>query len=592
MSCCALCPCQLSWPSDTQGSKRDPINSEKAWLDFAVRLLSRELVGKGRGQETVWSEKCKPVWWDEKVGLPWKNPTSNPKDTKDILQKKYAALESQLLAEKRFPLELDEEARLWNDAKINDLFDLTLLISLLGKVRGVHRAVVDACGKIMSMKFGADLLNDMHQCVTATLHVLEGVKSHTPCAPKRSSIYPEAETTMTPLKKKNGNVESSREPFVCTVGHFRAPTALPSLMPDFGNIPSNFHTKPSSQQANKLQHHEISNHCTSQTNYISQHVMPVGPTRFTSKGPTLTTLKPKQQSKLVYPNPSVMTTDQPNSINHNPSDMTKGQPNRINHNPSDMTKGQPNRINHNPSDMRKGQPNRINHNPSDMTKGQPYRINHNPSYMTTDQPNRINHNPSDMTKGQPNGVNHNPSDMIKGQPHGVNHNPSNMITCQPNVSYPNPLHTKINQPKGIYYKPRGLDTTQLNNKYNPTQTGETMSTTRLDDSLMSYEDLPPSPNNVHISKDNTSCVQQPHLNLTPTASNPTLTSSSSDDQGGNGLVAVILDNFESLSPGQRNWLDDFCVDPLLDDFSIDDPSLDDFCVDPLLDDFSIDDPSL
>ena len=156
---------------DTMGIKRDPINCEKAWLDFAVRLLSREAVGKGRGQETVWGAKCKPSWWDRTVGHPWKNPTANPKDTKEVLLEKYEALESHLRVEKRFPPELEEESRLWKEGKYRELFLMTSLTSLLGKVTSVHSAVEDACVKVNELKASVhqSILANIQNCLKSSL---------------------------------------------------------------------------------------------------------------------------------------------------------------------------------------------------------------------------------------------------------------------------------------------------------------------------------------------------------------------------------------------------------------------------------------
>lgn len=158
---------------DIQGSKRDPVNSEKAWLDFAVRLLSREVVGKGKGQEAVWSERCKPQWWDKKVKLPWKNPTANPKDTKEVLLKKYIALEKHLREDDRFPEELEEEAKLWSEGKYKELFLQTSLVSLLGKVTGVHAAIIDAVSKVgeLKAKVSQSLLSGLQQCLSSTLEI-------------------------------------------------------------------------------------------------------------------------------------------------------------------------------------------------------------------------------------------------------------------------------------------------------------------------------------------------------------------------------------------------------------------------------------
>ena len=156
---------------DTLGTKRDPINCEKAWLDFAVRLLSREAVGKGRGQETVWGARCKPSWWDRAVNHAWKNPTANPKDTKEILLEKYLALESHLRDEKRFPAELEEESRLWKEGKYLELFLMTSLTSLLGKVTSVHSAIEDACVKVneLNATVHKSILTNIQNCLKSSL---------------------------------------------------------------------------------------------------------------------------------------------------------------------------------------------------------------------------------------------------------------------------------------------------------------------------------------------------------------------------------------------------------------------------------------
>ncbi|RUS70046.1 hypothetical protein EGW08_022195 [Elysia chlorotica] len=181
---CLSCPCHFKWPIDSMGTKRDPINCEKAWLDFAVRLLSREAVGKGRGQETVWGAKCKPSWWDRAVRHPWKNPTANPKDTKEVLLEKYLVLESHLRDEKRFPSELEEESRLWKEGRYRELFLMTSLTSLLGKVTSVHSAVEDACIKVNELKAEVDqsILVNIQNCLKASLKATEqlnNVKSNT-----------------------------------------------------------------------------------------------------------------------------------------------------------------------------------------------------------------------------------------------------------------------------------------------------------------------------------------------------------------------------------------------------------------------------
>lgn len=212
MSCGISCHCQFNWPLDTQGSKRDPVNSEKAWLDFAVRLLSREVVGKGRGQETVWSNRCKPLWWDEKVGLAWKNPTANPKDSKEVLLMKYTALERHLNEENRFPAELAEEARLWNAGNIKELFLMTTLTSLLGKVTGLHCAVMDACSKVDELKASVNptLLNDIKNCLAATLKATENFNVSRSKPPKRKNPHSGKEnSTSKPAKARKMESESN-----------------------------------------------------------------------------------------------------------------------------------------------------------------------------------------------------------------------------------------------------------------------------------------------------------------------------------------------------------------------------------------------
>ncbi|XP_005111909.1 uncharacterized protein LOC101857917 [Aplysia californica] len=238
MSCSNLCPCQFNWPIDTQGSKRDPTSSEKAWLDFAVRFLSREAVGKGRGQETVWGAACKPLWWDSEVGLAWKNPTANPKDTKEVLLQKYEALERHLRGEGRFPLELEEEARLWGEGKYKELFLLTTLTSLLGKVTGVHTAVLDAASKTDELKaeINQSLLQDIKTCLGSTLSAIENFSSNNfrkglKRSHKSPSVGKENEGSASKHPKLNNLSKYSTEPVPPSLENNLKPAESASVTP-------------------------------------------------------------------------------------------------------------------------------------------------------------------------------------------------------------------------------------------------------------------------------------------------------------------------------------------------------------------------
>ena len=243
MACSQLCTCQFNWPMDTLGYKRDPITSEKAWLDFSVRMLSREAVGRGKGQETVWGSSCKPTWWDIETGLQWKNPTSNPKDSKDVLLKKYNALEKHLRSEGRFPNELEEEARLWLDGNQKELFLLTSLTSLLGKVSGVHVAVLDAKGKAnkVKAKINKTLLQDIETCLISTLSEVKNICTdpvvHNPLKRKRedSGVGKENEAKSAKLAKKTP-VSSPSELKNAEPDHF---SSVGCKADTSGRVPSN-----------------------------------------------------------------------------------------------------------------------------------------------------------------------------------------------------------------------------------------------------------------------------------------------------------------------------------------------------------------
>jgi hypothetical protein len=143
---------------------------------------------------------CKPSWWDLDVGLSWKNPTANPKDTKETLLQKYEALERHLRSEERFPRELEEESRLWNEGKYKELFLLTTLTSLLGKVTGVHSAVLNAAAKTNELKaeINQSLMKDIRSCLGSTLSAMENL-SYT--KPKKLLKRPNSDKV---LGKENG----------------------------------------------------------------------------------------------------------------------------------------------------------------------------------------------------------------------------------------------------------------------------------------------------------------------------------------------------------------------------------------------------
>ncbi|KAK6983506.1 hypothetical protein BgiMline_018946, partial [Biomphalaria glabrata] len=129
---------ELRSSMDTLVSKKDRITSEKAWLDNKVRALSKLVVQISRqSKKTLWCEQNKPVWWDENVGLGWKNPTANPKDTKKDLEKKYLALEQYLLSKGLFPEEIEKEADLWKAGKKFELFQYIELTSLITEVEKI-----------------------------------------------------------------------------------------------------------------------------------------------------------------------------------------------------------------------------------------------------------------------------------------------------------------------------------------------------------------------------------------------------------------------------------------------------------------------
>ncbi|XP_059171207.1 uncharacterized protein LOC131952521 isoform X1 [Physella acuta] len=139
---------------DTLTSVNKPVKTSKEWLISIVRILSRVYIEKGKGQDGVWSENCKPEWWDREVGLQWRNPTGKSKDTVDDLKKKYEALARKLREERRFPSEFDDEARLWDVGKVDELFQLVSEKNLYESLKNS----TCACTSYID-KYGLDQIN-------------------------------------------------------------------------------------------------------------------------------------------------------------------------------------------------------------------------------------------------------------------------------------------------------------------------------------------------------------------------------------------------------------------------------------------------
>ncbi|XP_076449025.1 uncharacterized protein LOC143285547 [Babylonia areolata] len=174
------CQCPFSGPSDTiLGCHRDPISSEKGWLDFAVRELSRVAAGKARGQEAVWRSQCKPAWWDCACRHPWKNPTANPKDSKDTLREKFECLVQHLRKVGQLPKDMEKEIDLWEADRKPAVFLMTSLSSLLRQASNLHALVEDTCPKIEESGTSVDtsILSDLQNCLTACFNRLESAKS-------------------------------------------------------------------------------------------------------------------------------------------------------------------------------------------------------------------------------------------------------------------------------------------------------------------------------------------------------------------------------------------------------------------------------
>ena len=161
------------------GSHRDPITSEKGWLDFAVRELSRVAAGKARGQEAVWRSQCKPSWWDCACSHPWKNPTANPKDSKDTLKHKFECLVQHLRKKGQLPCEMEEEIALWEGGRMSEVFLMTTFSSLLGQASNLHSVLGDLCHKMedTGISIAPSIPTDLQRCLSACLDKIDTVRS-------------------------------------------------------------------------------------------------------------------------------------------------------------------------------------------------------------------------------------------------------------------------------------------------------------------------------------------------------------------------------------------------------------------------------
>lgn len=135
--------------------------------------------GKARGQEAVWRAQCKPTWWNEKCpGLVWKNPTANPKDSKDTLKIKFECLVEHLKQQNSIPGELEEEIQLWEAGRISEVFLMTTFSSMLGQVSGLHSVLNDAYRKMADIGTGINgcIPSDIEKCLTECLSKICSIK--------------------------------------------------------------------------------------------------------------------------------------------------------------------------------------------------------------------------------------------------------------------------------------------------------------------------------------------------------------------------------------------------------------------------------
>ena len=134
--------------------------------------------GKARGQEAVWCSQCKPAWWDS-ARLSWKNPTANPKDSKDILKNKFKCLVQHLRKEGKVPCELKEEIALWERGRMSEVFLMTAFSSLLGQASNLHSLLGDSCHKMedTDISNAPSILTDLEKCLSACQDKVKTMKS-------------------------------------------------------------------------------------------------------------------------------------------------------------------------------------------------------------------------------------------------------------------------------------------------------------------------------------------------------------------------------------------------------------------------------
>ena len=143
-----------------------------------MRELSRVAAGKARGQEAVWRSQCKPAWWDC-VRLPWKNPTANPKDSKDTLKNKFECLLQHLRKEGKVPCEMEGEIALWEKGRMSEVFLMTIFSSLLGQASNLHSLLGDSCHKMedAGISIASSILTDLEKCLSACQDKVKTMKS-------------------------------------------------------------------------------------------------------------------------------------------------------------------------------------------------------------------------------------------------------------------------------------------------------------------------------------------------------------------------------------------------------------------------------